>query len=71
MVINSSQQYILNAYNMLNMLFTIVTNTEEKQAMVLALKNLSDLLRDKSIYVYYLTGSALFRSGEKKYDSIS
>lgn len=47
---------------MLNM-FTIVTNTEEKQAMVLALKNLADLLRDKiNIYVYYLKGSALFRS---------
>lgn len=70
MVINSDQQYALSAYDMLNMLFTIVTNTEEKQAMVLALKNIADLLRDK-MYVCLLSQRQCFvQEWCKKYECI-
>lgn len=62
MVTNSIQQYILTAYNMLNMLFNIVTNTEEKFTMVLALKYLADLLKYKKYTLLLSQNSALLRS---------
>lgn len=53
---------------MLNMLFTIVTNTEEKQVVVLALKNLADLLRDK-MYICLLSQRQCFvQKWCKKYE---
>ena len=47
---------------MLNMLFNIVTNTEEKFTMVLALKYLADLLKYKKYTLLLSQNSALLRS---------